>query len=91
MKQIFLLYALYVNMLLSIICMVKHTYFTCLVSQDTYYHEHLWLATNNHIQGICEVIEVNRLPVEQRIHFKLLLTTFKALRGQAPDNTRDIL
>ncbi len=31
------------------------------------------------------------LPVEQQIHFKLLLTTFKALHGQAPDYIRDLL
>ncbi len=31
------------------------------------------------------------LPVEQQLHFKLLLTTFKALHGQAPDYIRHLL
>ncbi len=31
------------------------------------------------------------LPVEQQIHFKLLLTTFKVIHGQAPDYMRDLL
>ncbi len=43
------------------------------------------------IQRFSTLYMLHWLPVEQRIHFKLLWTTFKALHGQAPNYIRDLL
>ncbi len=44
---------------------------------------------HEHISPIPNMLHC--LPVEQRIHFKLILTNFNALHGQAPDYIRDLL
>ena len=45
--------------------------------------------SSNHITPILQ--ELHWLPIEQRIEYKILLVTFKAMQGAAPQYIRDML